>query len=197
MTFDTNFPTNSTPIPQFNQILTNWSKLNTVYGTDHAPYTEPDQDKIGHHKFVQFYDVQPDPTLASPQSRLYTKTQGTDRKLFFAQKPNVAAQKLRQLTDLLGVTQTDVSGGTNFNYTVYDTPWGWRMHIGQADAFNLSKNWNLTIGFVGGLIGAQATASGGASGVAPSITVNTGGNSFNLTNNGIAPVQVLIISALP
>lgn len=70
MTYNPNFPTASTPIPNFQQILTNWSQLNTQFGTDHAPLTEPEASKQGHHKQV-FYNE----PLAAPVP-VPTGTQG-------------------------------------------------------------------------------------------------------------------------
>lgn len=209
MTFDPNFPTSATRIPNFQQILTNWSKLNSLFGTDHAPYTETDVDKQGHHQFVRMYQVAGDPTLAKPQSQCYTKDQAipatipapgvpTDirRALYFAEKPNTGPQIIRQLTDLPYVTATATTTGTNFVYRSYDTPWGWRILMGQLDGFTPgTKTFTLAVSFLSTIIYSGAT-SFGASGAQASYNVSPNGGLTTVVFNMSAsvPAKVIVIS---
>lgn len=117
MTFNPNFPTASTPIPQFQQILTNWSQLNTTFGTDHAPFTETVANNIGHHKFVTFYQVSTDPSQNFPFSKIYTKNVGASPNqfpsLYFSTKGETAPDRVFQLVDgsLTPSSGSGVSGG--------------------------------------------------------------------------------------
>ncbi len=199
MTYNPNFPTASTPIPNFQQILTNWSQLNTQFGTDHAPLTEPQASNQGHHKLVRLYDVAADPTLSSPQSQVYSKpvTFGADtfRSLFFAQKPNTAAQIIRQLTDLSYTAGAVVSAATTLNFRVYDTPWGWRITTGQTAPFAGSRTFNgVSPGTLGAILYAGATGSGGGP-VSTSISPNSpGATDINVQASNSISVYILIIS---
>lgn len=50
------FPTGTTPIPQFQQIINNWNALNNLFEKDHTLFTDGDAATQGHHKQV-FYNA--------------------------------------------------------------------------------------------------------------------------------------------
>lgn len=86
MTYNPNFPQSSTPIPQFQQILTNWSQINSQFGTDHAPLTEPQANKQGHHKQVFYNEPIASPTVSGTQAVSYTQSSVAPSPLGIAQE---------------------------------------------------------------------------------------------------------------
>lgn len=167
MTYDPVFPKGNIPIPLFQQFLTNWSQLNSSFGTDHSPYTETDQANVGHHKFVRLYQVEPiAPVLAKPQSEIYSKnvaiTGDVIRALFFAQKPDTGAQIERQLTDLTVVADPANTGSAGGTMNHFDTPWNMRIYYGLTNTFSGSaKEVIFTIPY-SSIFFAGAMASTGA-----------------------------------
>lgn len=192
------FPTAATPIPQFQPMLNNWSALNTIFGTDHSSLTEVDSEKRGHHQFVRLYDVAADPTLAAPQSQVYSKTVpvGVDffRALFFAQKPNTSPQVVRQLTDLPFASGSTIAGGTTLNYRVYDTPWGWRIHTGDTTAFSGTRNFvGIAPGFLANILFSGACPFGGTASIGCGATPSTG--NLDVGTGSLVPVRILVITS--
>lgn len=68
------FPTSTTPIPKFQQILNNWDALNTIFEKDHTFFTDASATQ-GHHKQV-FYNAPlaaPSPVPTGAQGAEYSK----------------------------------------------------------------------------------------------------------------------------
>jgi hypothetical protein len=90
------------PSSSQNDILNNFSSLNTQFSVDHVPLIAGSNN--GYHTKVTFSDVQADPTLSFPQTELYTKTSsnGTvnDRynDLYYYEKNTAGTSNVLQLT---------------------------------------------------------------------------------------------------
>lgn len=68
------FPTPTTPIPKFQQLLNNWDALNTIFEKDHTFFTDASATQ-GHHKQV-FYNAPlaaPSPVPTGSQAAEFTR----------------------------------------------------------------------------------------------------------------------------
>jgi len=136
MSFNPNIPQASDdPSVSQGQILTNFTQLNNIFGTDHITYDAASDN--GEHKQISLNaPLGADPGLADPKASVYTKTVNGDSELFYEKFNNAgAANQTRQMTNLIRTTvaNTGTAGG---NITSTDTPWGLRLIWGLTNSFS-------------------------------------------------------------
>lgn len=128
MSYFPNIPQpNDDPSDSQSELLANFGKMNSDFSINHTALTSATNQ--GMHTLLNFSNVQgADPDLASPKSSVYTKTVSGSPELFF-QNGNTSADVV-QLTNL-----PDNLSGTN---RTFETPWGFRLHVGSAAASPVS-----------------------------------------------------------
>jgi hypothetical protein len=138
MAFDANIPQPADFLSTSQgQLLANNAALDASFTVDHTAFSDLTSDN-GRHKQVTFYQVQADPALTFPASRLYTKNSGLTpnrlTNLFYSFKPETGSDIIKQLA------------GTLFTAVVYGG-------TGAGSGFQIVTPWNITIytGVVSGL----------------------------------------------
>lgn len=77
MTYNPNIPqVGDDPSQSQGQILTNFSEINTRFGTDHVQFNDATPADRGEHLQVTLNTFKADPTLSYPKSQIYTKVHG-------------------------------------------------------------------------------------------------------------------------
>lgn len=128
MPFNQNIPQPGNLLAQSQaDLLANNGFLDGSFSVDHTAFSDSTSAN-GQHKKVTLYQVEAlDPILTFPASMLYSKNSGVapnrTTDLYYATKPEGAAQIIRQLTNLTVTTFVNGGVGAGNGYYVI-TPWG-------------------------------------------------------------------------
>lgn len=84
MTYDPAIPQGSQPQNQTTTpIRTNFAQANTIFGADHVPYDNGTVADRGEHTQMTINGHRADPTLSSPKSMIYTKSDGATSQILY------------------------------------------------------------------------------------------------------------------
>lgn len=176
----TDIPSNSQ-----NDLLNNFSSLNTQFSVDHVPLISGSNN--GYHTKITFNDVQSNPSLNSPQTELYTKASSNvtvnDRfnDLYYYQKNVTGTTNVLQLTGggITAAAYGTFNGTTGALVAGYNITSGTRIGLGQYSIAFTRPFSNTTYS---ALISPIMIAGGGFAIKVVSSSKSTGSFSFNLQN---------------
>jgi len=181
MPYDTSVPaTGHVPAQDYQAMQQNYAQIQTSFSVNHVPLATGGATE-GYHSKVNLAGPLTDPTLSATYGQIYEKSQtvGSDTyyPLFYAMKPQTAAQIVRQLTDLSITTNSNSPNGGDTQYSVV-TPWGLRFTFGNVQ---VNGGGSQAVGFVqnfGGtpyvaLTSARLTGALGTGSTVPNTTTFT------------------------
>jgi hypothetical protein len=143
MSYNSNVPAvNQTGAQTQAPMQKNFAQIQTSFSINHKPLASGGATE-GFHTLVNFAAaLGSDPNLAAPFTSLYAKAVTGTNQLFFQNGPLVS--DVVQLTgSIISATGNDGHGGT---YTVFQTPWAFRIIVGTTTSFAGSRAYTLSGG---------------------------------------------------
>jgi hypothetical protein len=189
MTYNPNIPlVTDYMVNSQTQIKSNFQTINSVFAKNHVLFNVPSQ---GMHNVLNFRAQTADPTTATDQVSLYTKTIGNDTVLFYAPSNSQTPIQLTYPSISTGLLSTDPDVFISQQYSFLAGPFVIYLgNITQADNTIVTLTPSTTLIYVGLVIITPSDLAKGAA-----CATNILGNQFTVRlSNGVPAVLISYIA---